>query len=346
MNKTRLVILFLGLTLLLSGCVTRTIYNDPSEKATKSSSQSASIIMPQEPPSAQEEDPHITTDEIVDATDETAHREAPAPTESPLRPVPDIIISKHPNDDRGIIEGNTQISIARSENADLVHWQIASPDESAIYTDTELESAFPVKVYKIDAETLWIVSIPLEMDGYKVRAVFEKDGYEAYSDWATIHVIGFFTQIPHEYTFSSGAGAWSTELHLENDGSFTGYFHDWDAYGPNGEQGYIAECRFSGHFGHIGKIDDKIYTMELLDLKQEGTVGEKYVDADGMTHETSTPYGFDNASLFYIYVPGISVDKLQEGFVNWAQLYGINNDTFDWYGIYNYYGEQGFIQVS
>lgn len=279
--------------------------------------------------------------------------EAPTPTPSPTpAPTPDIVITKHPNNDPGIIEGNTQISIARAENGDLIHWQFTPADESNVYTDQELESVFPVKVYKIDAETLWIVSIPLSMDGYKVRAVFANDHCEVYSDWATIHVIGFFTQIPHTYTFSSGVGAWSTVVTLNDDGSFTGFFHDWSANGPDGIQGYQVECKFSGQFGRVGKIADRIYTMELLSIVQEGTQGERFVDERGMTHEVSSPYGFDNASLFYVYTPGIAVDDLQESFRNWtlnanswAHLYDLSSNTYESYGLYNYYGQQGFFQT-
>lgn len=278
---------------------------------------------------------------------------APMPTPAPTpAPTPNIVITKHPNNDPGIIEGNTQISIARAENGELIHWQFSPPDESVIYTDQELESVFPVKVYKIDAETLWIVSIPVSMDGYKVRAVFANNEWQVCSNWASIHVIGFFTQIPHTYTFSSGVGAWSTVVNINDDGTFTGFFHDWSAQGPDGIQSYQVECSFSGQFGQVGKIADHIYTMELLSIVQEGVLGQRYIDERGTTHEFSRPYGFDNASLFYVYTPGIAINDLQDGFRNWtlnandwAHLYDLSNNTYIRFGLYNYYGQQGFFQT-
>ena len=289
-----------------------------------------------------------TVEPTVAPTPSPSPTPTPTPTPSPS-PTPNIVITKHPNDDPGIIEGNTQISIARAENGELIHWQFTPPDESVIYTDQELEAVFPVKVYKIDAETLWIVSIPVSMDGYKVRAVFANDEWEVYSDWANIHVIGFFTQIPHSYLFCSGVGAWSTEIEINNDGTFTGYFHDWDAFGPDGIENYQIECSFSGRFGRVGKIADHIYTMELLSITQEGIPGERFVDETGLTHEISRPYGFDNASLFYIYTPGITINELQEWFYNWTftpnpEGYDLSKNTFEIYGLYNYYGQQGFFQ--
>ena len=56
--------------------------------------------------------------------------------------------------------------------------------------------------------------------------------------------------LPLDFTFASGAGAWLTELMLEQDGSFAGQYHDsemgdlGDDY-PNGSC-YIST--FSGRF--------------------------------------------------------------------------------------------------
>lgn len=269
----------------------------------------------------------------------------PAPTPTPT-PAPDIVITKHPNDDPGIIEGNTQISIARATNGTLKAWEISTPDGSRIYTDTELEQDYPVKVYKVDAETLWIVSIPLAMDGFKVRALFANDHCQVYTDWATIHVIGFFTTVPHSYVFSSGAGAWSTELDIRDDGSFTGHFHDWDAVAPDGSQpagGYQSECSFRGKFGRYGRIENNIFTMELLSLEQDGVAGTTYTDENGMLHQIATPYGFDNASLFYVYTPDTPVSALAEGFLPWAHMENTGSENYGTYALYNYYGQQGFV---
>ena len=37
-----------------------------------------------------------------------------------------------------------------------------------------------------------------------------------------------FSQMPKDYTFASGAGAWATSLELYEDGSFAGDYHDSD----------------------------------------------------------------------------------------------------------------------
>ena len=67
--------------------------------------------------------PVITEAPTVEPTVAPSPTPPPSPSPTPsLEPTPNIVITKHPNDDPGIIEGNTQISIARAENADLVHW--------------------------------------------------------------------------------------------------------------------------------------------------------------------------------------------------------------------------------
>lgn len=266
----------------------------------------------------------------------------PAPTAAPT-PECSINITKHPNSDPGIIEGNTEIFIARSDNARLVSWQFAPADEHIIYTDTELQKDYPVLVQKIDMETVWIVSVPLSMDGFKIRAVFENETGTAYTNWATMHVIGFFTQIPAKYTFMSGAGGWSTELTLSPDGSFKGYYHDSEAIGPNGETGYLYESTFEGKFGKVGRIENNVYTMELLSLTQSGTVGTKTVDENGITHEITAPYGFDKASVFHIYTPDTPITALAGEYLPWAHLDGGAAGNYGTYGLYNYYGQQGFV---
>ena len=272
----------------------------------------------------------------------------PTPTPTPTSTENErISITKHPGTDNPILEGNTSIYTAKADNASISFWEIAKPDESKVYVDTELEKDYPgVKVQRPDGNTVWIVSTPLTLEGFKVRAVFENGVTRAYSDWAIIHVRSFFAQIAGNYVLTSGAGAWSTELTIKADGSFTGHYQDWDAVGPNGEtgSGYLYECDFSGSFGKVGRIGTYTYTMEMGTLKQEGTIGSTYVDDQGMTHQIAAPSGFDKAGLFYVYFPDIDVKDTDSGFQTWAAGYGKGSGTLGCYGLYNFYGKLGFIQ--
>ncbi len=177
----------------------------------------------------------------------------------------------------------------------------------------------------------------------------EASPYGEISDWT--NESEFFTQIPDSYYFGSGAGGWKTILTISNDGSFTGNYHDWDAMGPDGIMGYQVECNFSGQFGNVEKIADHTYTMEVISLQIEGTEGERYLDEWGTTHETTlTPYGFNDASLIYVYTPGTEIAAMPEKFVNWygpngwPELYDTENEIITQFALYNYYGGYGFFE--
>lgn len=68
------------------------------------------------------------------------------------------------------------------------------------------------------------------------------------------------------FYFSSGAGGWFTELHINSDGSFKGFFLD-DDMGDTGEaypNGSEYNCEFSGVFGGLEKVDEYTYKMNMV----------------------------------------------------------------------------------
>lgn len=84
--------------------------------------------------------------------------------------------------------------------------------------------------------------------------------------------------------------------------------------------------------------------MQLKYLNSEGTVGDEYYE-NNLRYVISEPYGFDNADEFLIYLSGIAISDLPEGFINW--LYSFldvqTTEILPYYGIYNVEGEKGFI---
>ena len=145
-----------------------------------------------------------------------------------------------------------------------------------------------------------------------------------------------------EFCFESGAGAWSTVVTIEPDGTFNGYYHDTDM-GDTGKgypNGTKYESIFSGQFSAPQKVDEYTYSMKCVSLKAEGTVNEEKI-VDGEKIITSDPYGFDNADEFLLYLPGKKVSELPQMFVDWIQ-YSIEGDTLTSYGLYNVGGEEGF----
>ena len=157
-----------------------------------------------------------------------------------------------------------------------------------------------------------------------------------------------FGILPDTFVFSSGVGAWDTQVSIAPDGSFAGTYHDADMGGtgegyPNGTE-YI--CEFSGQFSQPTKVDDYTWSVQLESLSYDG-VPETEEIRDGIRYVCSTPYGVEGGEEFLIYLPGAPVADLPEGFCNWVgtQLVDANNDRateLPFFGLYNVTTQEGF----
>ncbi|MDE6601056.1 MAG: hypothetical protein K2K90_02600 [Lachnospiraceae bacterium] len=98
---------------------------------------------------------------------------------------------------------------------------------------------------------------------------------------------------PLELAFYSGAGAWSTYMVLEPDGSFAAYYHDTNGY-------TVYVCPYYGRFGKVEKLTDAswLLTLDSLERDTERCVGEEWdEEKNGHTihYIASEPYGFTDA---------------------------------------------------
>ena len=129
------------------------------------------------------------------------------------------------------------------------------------------------------------------------------------------------------FWFSSGAGAWRTELMLSPDGTFFGEFSDTEM-GSIGEEypnGTLYTCVFSGKFENIEKQADGSYSMTLGTLKTEMEPGTEWIE-DGILHIASGAYGLESADNgngtvpgehFVLYTPETETSGLNEEFLMW-----------------------------
>lgn len=145
------------------------------------------------------------------------------------------------------------------------------------------------------------------------------------------------------FEFSSGAGAWSTELKIEADGSFSGSYHDSDM-GTTGDgypNGTVYLCDFTGKFASAQKVNDYTYktTLEKLETKEKDGKEEL---ADGMKFIYSTPYGLADAQDVYIYVKGAPTDQLPQEYQDWVIFPLDGAKTLPFYGLYNEKEQLGF----
>lgn len=130
-----------------------------------------------------------------------------------------------------------------------------------------------------------------------------------------------FSLFAADYSFSSGAGGWGTEVTIYEDGHFDGYFSDSDMgdTGPGYPGGILYECEFSGQFTPLEQVDEYTYTarLERLDVV-ERPVSEEIIDE--VKHVYSGPYGFDDPDVFEFYLPGKPVKSLSEDFIGWTSM--------------------------
>ena len=154
-------------------------------------------------------------------------------------------------------------------------------------------------------------------------STYEETYLELLEDEST-HAPDLFSQIPSDYTFSSGAGGWGTSLTVYSDGSFEGEFSDSDM-GDDGE-GYDSthySSVFTGKFVNPVKIDDNIYAFEMESISYENPVGTEEIvlwnDGQTRVREIYTDaYGLAEGKTFYLYAPGIQISELPEGCTNWT----------------------------
>ena len=149
------------------------------------------------------------------------------------------------------------------------------------------------------------------------------------------------------FYFLSGAGAWSTELVVSPDGSFTGYYHDTDmgdsgADYPNGTR---YECDFSGTFALTEQRDEFTYILRLTSLALKEVPGTERV-ADGLKLISAEAYGISGGDEFMLYSPGSRSEGLPEEFLEWVRMASAWEEppeTLPFWGLYNLGEQAGFF---
>lgn len=160
----------------------------------------------------------------------------------------------------------------------------------------------------------------------------------------------FFASLPHDFSFLSGAGGWSSDITLAGDGTFTGSYHDSDM-GDSGEgypDGTVYVSTFSGRFGNVRRVDDYTYSMHLLELKNNVTPGEERIE-DGVRYVASVPYGLENADEVMVYLPGSELRSLPWDFVTWVSMPNAWGNELPlllpMYGLYNVADQEGWFSA-
>ena len=127
--------------------------------------------------------------------------------------------------------------------------------------------------------------------------------------------------IPQNFVFTSGAGAWQTSLDLQPDGSFSGAYSDSNM-GESSDanpHGTVYYCNFNGQFTQPQPVTEYCYSVELTEFSAEDSENAEYID-NGIRYVRSEPYGFNDSQCFYLYLPGTPVVDLPEDCLYWLNL--------------------------
>ncbi len=175
----------------------------------------------------------------------------------------------------------------------------------------------PKKKVRYDCMKKWI-SLILAL---VLAAAFACAGAEERTDTFFARLEGL------EWTFSSGAGGWSTDMRILPDGTFSGEYHDSemgetaDAY-PDGT---VYCCSFTGRFSFVEQVNENTWKIHVDELKTDESA-EKETIEDGMRFVYTEPYGISAGDDMLLYQPGTPVSVLSEDMQMWAHVFD-NEDT-------------------
>lgn len=156
-------------------------------------------------------------------------------------------------------------------------------------------------------------------------------------------------ELPDEFLFMSGAGGWSTILHIYPDGTFDGYYHDSDM-GDTGEDypnGTMYECAFSGKFTGITQVSEFEYSMTLESIEYEAAVNSERIE-EGVKIISTEAYGMDSPDVFLLYLPGRPTADLPADYLDWVGMPNVWSEgevpeELPFFGLYNVGGAEGFF---
>ena len=122
-----------------------------------------------------------------------------------------------------------------------------------------------------------------------------------------------------EWTFCSGAGAWSTDMRIREDGSFRGEYHDSDMGDIADEypDGTMYFCVFTGQMSFVEQVDEYCWRIHIDEVAVEPA--EETI-TDGIRYIPTDSYGISAGEDMLLYRPGTPVSLLSEEMQIWAHV--------------------------
>ncbi len=123
-----------------------------------------------------------------------------------------------------------------------------------------------------------------------------------------------------EFCWSIGAGAWESILTISADGTFEGYYNDWDGGGVdlegNDRTNVNYHSDFSGRFAEPVQVDDYIYSSKIKYFNYDSEVNTEEEIGDAL-YVYIDPTGIGEDYDVLIYTPGMLIADLPEEVLSW-----------------------------
>ena len=120
-----------------------------------------------------------------------------------------------------------------------------------------------------------------------------------------------------EWSFSSGVGAWSTDLSIKADGTFAGEYHDSEM-GDSGDgypDGSVYLCPFHGQMSLVEQTGEKSWKLRVDSLEKD-PVEEKI--EENVRYVPSEAYGLAEGDELLLYAPGTPISDIPEEMLFWT----------------------------
>lgn len=136
---------------------------------------------------------------------------------------------------------------------------------------------------------------------------------------------GFWRQVKGKYIFSVGAGAWSTIMTINADGSFSADYHDSDlgVTGDGYPNGSRAIASGTGKFAYTKRNNDGSFsiTCDTKAFHQDGTIGDVTIKNGVRIETVDGIYGLTPCGTFTVYPTGYATSTLSDDVKSW--MYGV-----------------------
>ena len=116
---------------------------------------------------------------------------------------------------------------------------------------------------------------------------------------------------------SDANSAWHTEITVRNDATITGSYREAVVEISGDHELLVKNCTFTGHLYDCKKLRNGVYSMNIK-VRLNGSEGDSHLEGN-TRYVTTHPTGLNSDDGILLYLPGTSVEGLNEGLLGWLR---------------------------